>query len=70
MGVAECFYPHPQGWRLEGDKPGATLEHMTVKRLTAHYRMRRETVPKAIAAWMGKYPGVYPGCKWAAFLSA
>ena len=58
VGIAECFFPHPQGWRLSTDPPGATMERMTVRRLTAHYRMRKEAESPSLKVWAAIYPGV------------
>ena len=56
VGIAECFYPHPKGWRLTTDPPGATLEKMTVRRLTAHYRQAKERAPTSLKEWARRYP--------------
>ena len=51
VGAADITYPHPQGWRLEGEPPGSTLERMTVRRLTALYRRRHTRPPTCVSTW-------------------
>ena len=51
VGIAETFYPHPQGWRFEGEPQGYTLEHMTVRRLTALFSSGLTRPPSCVAKW-------------------
>lgn len=57
VGVAETFYPHPAGWRIEGLREDSTLERMSVRRLTAAFRLRDEVEPACFAKWRVLYPG-------------
>jgi len=50
-GIAEFSFPHPRGWTYEGSPLGTTLEHMTIKRLTALFRQAITSPPNCIAAW-------------------
>ena len=58
VGIAECFFPHPTGWKLSTDPPGANMERMSVRRLTAHYRILKERDSPAPLAWAARYPGI------------
>ena len=51
VGAADITYPHPQGWRLEGESPGHTLEGMTVRRLMAQFRRRHTVPPSCVSKW-------------------
>ncbi|MDC0525513.1 reverse transcriptase domain-containing protein [bacterium] len=51
VGVAETFYPHPAGWRFEGEPPGSSLENMTVRRLTALFRRKHVAMPSCLKKW-------------------
>ena len=51
IGAADITYPHPQGWRFEGELPGSTLEGMTVRRLTALFRRQHTLPPSCVSKW-------------------
>ena len=51
VGVAETFYPHPRGWRFEGEPQNSNLERMTVRRLTALFRKKHVATPSCVAKW-------------------
>ena len=58
MGMAEAYYPHPKGWRLAALDEKHTLERMTVRRLTAAYRLQHTTEPTCMKTWPLKYGAV------------
>ena len=51
IGIAETTFPHPKGWKVDGSAPGDTLERMTVRKLTALFRLRKERPPNCEAKW-------------------
>ena len=57
VGIAEAFYPHPKGWRLQGAKEGSNLEGMTVRVLTALFRQPHEQEPTCYSTWPSKCKG-------------
>jgi len=50
VGVAETFYPHPQGWKFQGEVKG-TMESMSVRRLTRLFARKHVKQPSCIAKW-------------------
>ena len=50
VGVAETFYPHPQGWKFQGEVKG-TMESMSVRRRTRLFARKHVKQPSCIAKW-------------------
>jgi hypothetical protein len=51
VGLQYSTYPHPQGWTLRGAEHGQTLEHMTIKTLTAIHRNNYANPPTCVTNW-------------------
>ena len=58
VGPADITYPHPKGWRLLVEREDRSLEHMSVRRLTASYRAKLTIPPSCIAKWREQFPHV------------
>jgi hypothetical protein len=68
VGIAETHYPHPSGWTFaETANPRATLEHMTVRRLTALFRAPHLEDPACVAKWQELYGPIEFVLVWAQF---
>ena len=50
-GIADASYPHPMGWTFSELRDGVTLDRMTVKQLTAAFRLEYEGQPNCIEYW-------------------
>ena len=51
VGIADSSFPHPAGWTFIGAPHGQTLEHMTMKTLTALFRQQVIERPSCEEAW-------------------
>jgi len=70
VGIAEACYPHPAGWTLaETANPRATLERMSVRRLTALFREPHLERPACEAAWQKLLGPIEFHLVWAQFSS-
>ena len=51
VGRADRCFPHPAGWTYAGAAPGQTLEHITIRKLTALFRLQVLEKPSCEQAW-------------------
>jgi hypothetical protein len=51
IGSAISTFPHPSGWTFAGAPEGQTLEYMTIRKLTALYRLQILERPSCETVW-------------------